>query len=135
MGARNKGRIADDRNPTERHAWRLQVVNWLQYRFLDQPHDLPELRRHKPFRIGAHLGNRLGADQRWWNRNRVCHTALVSEQPLQFRCFVGRPVPNHIVTAVRRAKIRFRPPPPVTRKIPPPPPPPTPKTQKFPRAP
>ncbi len=36
------------------------------------------------------------------------HSALVREQPLQFRAFVGGPVPHHVVTAVAGPQIVLR---------------------------
>ena len=56
-------RIAHDRDPAECHARRFQIVDRLQDRLVDQPHDLPELRGDQPLGIGTHLGDRLTADQ------------------------------------------------------------------------
>ena len=59
MRARHEGRVAEDRDAAERHARRFQIVDRLQDRLVDQPHDLAELRRHQPLGVGAHLGDRL----------------------------------------------------------------------------
>ena len=109
MRARDEGRIADDRDPAERHARRFEIVDRLQDRLLDQPHDLAELRRQQPLGIGAHFGDRLAADQRRRDRNRVRDAALVGEQPWQLRLLVGRPVPDHVVAAMAGAQIVVRP--------------------------
>ena len=106
--ARHECRIAEDRHPAERHVRRLQIVDRLQDRLLDQPHDLAELRRQQPLGIGAHFGDRLAADQRRRDRDRMRGAALVGEQPLQFRLLVGRPVPHHIVAAMAGPQIVVR---------------------------
>ncbi len=45
MRPRDEGRIAHDRDPAKCHARRFQIVDRLQDRLFDQPHDLPELGR------------------------------------------------------------------------------------------
>jgi hypothetical protein len=45
MGPRHEGRIADDGDPAECEAPARQIVNRLQDRLLDQPHDVAQLRR------------------------------------------------------------------------------------------
>ena len=89
MRPRDEGRIADDGDAAERHARRLQVVDRLQDRLVHQPHDGAELRRHQPLGRRAHLGDRLAADQRRRDRDRVRDAALVGQQPLQ----LGAPRP------------------------------------------
>src|SRR5215218_9250996 len=69
MRPRHKGRVPDDRHPAESHAWGFEVINWLQDRLLNRPHDLAALRREQPLGGCSHRRDRLLTDQGRRNRN------------------------------------------------------------------
>ena len=107
MRPRHERGIADDRDAAERHARRFEIVDRLQDRFVDQPHDRAELRRQQPLGGGAHVRRspRAGSAAAG-SRSRAVDAALVGEQLLQLGRLVGRPVPDHVVAAMARAADR-----------------------------
>ena len=86
----------------------FEIVDRLQDRLVDQPHDLAELRRQQPLGGRAHRGDRLAPDQRRRDRDRMRRAALVGEQLPQLGRLVGRPVPDHVVAAVAGPQIVVR---------------------------
>ncbi len=83
MRPRDESRIADDRDPAERHARRSQIVDRLQDRLVHQPHHCAELRRQLPLRGVAQSRRWLRPDQRRRNRDRMRDAACIGQQFLR----------------------------------------------------
>ena len=110
MRARDKCRVADDRDAAERHARRFQdrrsAAGSARRSAARSARNCGASSRSASARISAMTSR---ADQRRRDRDRMRRAALVGEQPWQFRALVRRPVPDHVVAAVPGPQVVVRP--------------------------
>src|SRR6266487_2842284 len=105
MRSRDEGRVANDRDSAECHARRLEIIDRLQDRLVDQAHHLAKLRREQPLGGRAHLRDRFAPDQRRGDRYRVERTLLIGQQVRELGALVRGPIPDHVVAAVAGTQI------------------------------